>query len=148
MHARFLRADIFDRESVLKDLGGRIDIMIASHFFHLFTWEGQIQAVKNVVKLSRSGTQIIGYQIGRPDQLEGELLIGKSAMTGPNGQNPFLHSPESFKRMWSEAEKQTSTQWTVEASAQPLTEWDLEKEDFIWMGPHATGLEFVATRQA
>ena len=147
MHARFLQADILEEHSALQqELHGRTDIVIASHFYHLFTWDGHMTAFKNSVRISRPGTQIVGYSIGRRNGFAGELLVGDSAMTGPTGHNPYHHSPNTWKEAWQRVGAETGTQWQVEVWNQSLDEWELEDEDFSWMGPHAIGLLYVMTR--
>ena len=47
----FFEADIFNAESELKQLDGKIDVVNAASFFHLFDWDGQVKAAKRVVQL-------------------------------------------------------------------------------------------------
>lgn len=79
---KFLKCDLFDPElpskiatmavasKGLEDepaIGkvSTVNIIIATHFFHLFNLETQILAAINLIRLSKPGTQMIGYQIGR-----------------------------------------------------------------------------------
>ena len=64
MKARFVSADILDSASPLMELRGKMDILIANLVFHLFDWERQVAAGKNMVALSRLGTLLIGRHIG------------------------------------------------------------------------------------
>jgi len=51
--SKFIAADIFDPGSELHELDGKIDILYAGSFLHLFSYEGQINACKAIVKLLR-----------------------------------------------------------------------------------------------
>ena len=62
MKAYFVQTDVLDSTSDLERFNGSIDIIIACQFFHLFDREKQVAAMKRVVKLSRPGAQVIGYQ--------------------------------------------------------------------------------------
>lgn len=45
-------ADILDENSdLVKKLTGKVNIINAAMFFHLFSWEKQIEAIKRVIKL-------------------------------------------------------------------------------------------------
>lgn len=69
LKTRFIKADIFAENSELDQLDGKINIVNAASFFHLFDWDGQIKAAKRVVKLLEptSGSLIVGRQGGKPE---------------------------------------------------------------------------------
>ena len=151
--ARFIKADILQEPGAaandpLAEFEGKIDVIIASFFLHLFTWDGHNTALKRMIGLSRPGSLIVGYNIGRPEGKAGELIVGDSQMTGPSHQNPYHHSPETFKAVWKELGEETGTKWEVDARWRPLIGWGLQKADTFWMGPDAVGVEFAATRVA
>lgn len=137
MKARFIQSDIFDPASELGDLKAKIDIFIVCQFLHLFSWEKQFEAVKRIVEMSRPGSQLIGYQMGR--------LKAEESHTRWNTM--FFHDVESFKHMWCDIEKETGTKWTVEVALVNLEEWGMEKEDYDWMPATQRGLNFSVTRQ-
>ena len=144
MKARFILADVLDSISPSNELRGKMDIILVNQVFHLFDWEGQVKAGKNLVALSRAGTWLIGYQIGSS--------VGRAVpnRTNTGGKIPsktkFYHTPETWQEMWRQIERETETEWDVKSSIHALTEWGWNDEDFAWMGPAARGLEFFARR--
>lgn len=60
-------------------LSGKMDLVIACQFFHLFGWEGQKTAVKQVVECSKVGTAVLGFQIGSVEPKEAETHWGEYA---------------------------------------------------------------------
>ncbi|KAF2851674.1 hypothetical protein T440DRAFT_422227 [Plenodomus tracheiphilus IPT5] len=134
----FIEADIFDANSELKQLDGKINIIHANSFFHLFDWDDQFKAAKRVVQLLKpvSGSMIIGRQGGKPE--------AESLAHVQKGQTAFWHNPESWAEMWEEVGKQTGTEWKVEAS---LGQEDLSKRIKTSLVPAGTGfLRFTIRR--
>ncbi|KAI0178094.1 hypothetical protein BJ166DRAFT_491904 [Pestalotiopsis sp. NC0098] len=119
LRSTFVAGDIFsDRKTQAEDplrvLDGRITIVHATSFFHLFGWDDQVRAARRVVRLLKPRDQsafIFGRQVGcdEPSALpEG----------GPGGrQDKFLHNAESWQRMWDVVGEETGTRWR--------TEWDV-----------------------
>ena len=147
MKARFLEADILNPVSLHAELNGKIDVVLVNSVFHLFDWDRQVEAGKNIVSLSRPGTWVIGYQIGSS--------LGKaspsSATTGgaagaTGGSSGFFHNPDTWQKLWQQIEKETKTVWEVESSIHDLKASGLEDEDLVWMGPTACRFEFHVRR--
>ena len=144
MHARFICDDIFDDSSgLMRDLAGKIDIMISGDFLHLFDWNSQVEAASRMVRLGRAhpGTIIIGKQVG--------WRVGRAMPTKwGSADEMFLHDEQTFARMWSEVEKRTKTKWDVRTRTATFGEGGFwaPKEDFAWMGEDAIGLQFVLRR--
>ncbi len=136
MKAHFFEADIFDPNSPLRALNGKIDIIIACQFLHLFSWKGQLDALKKMVAMSRPGAILVGYQIGREVPVEVQRPWGVM----------YYHDVDSFNKLWREVARETGTKWKLEAEMVSLTQWGMEKEDFEWMSADTRGLNFVATR--
>lgn len=145
MQAHMLQADIFDPASELKTLHGSIDIVLTTHFFHLFSYEQQVEASKSIIAMCRPGAMIVGFNIGT-----------KKAKNVPAGETKgsasasakYYHDEASFIKMWLQIEQETGTTWKVDAALCPLDDWDMPREDFEWMGPDARGLSFSVTRQS
>ncbi|KAK3173825.1 hypothetical protein OEA41_007157 [Lepraria neglecta] len=147
MKARFIPADVLDPASPLVELQGKLDILLANQVFHLFDWERQVEAGKNMVALSRLGTWLVGYQIGSS---VGRAVPVRTTTGGEAGgagsKTKFFHTPETWREMWRQVQRETGTEWEVESSLRPLKEWGLEDEDSAWMGPAARGFEFIVRR--
>jgi hypothetical protein len=108
--SRIYAADLFDPESRLKELRGKVDVTYAGSFFHLFDWDNQVEVGKRVVELLR------------PEK--GSLLLGRQTGTIKPGAYPnktnrsgeiYRHDPATFKRLWEEIGAITGTSWEVEA---------------------------------
>ena len=137
MHATFIHADIFDRDSGLGRWDRCMDIVLACQFLYLFDWEGQMVAMKRIVRLSRPGCLVVGYQRGQVQAQECERPWGTM----------HLHDMESFRSIWEQVGKETGTRWTLNASMVDLRNWGMEAEDTAWMPAGHRGINFVAMRQ-
>ncbi|KUJ18433.1 uncharacterized protein LY89DRAFT_746723 [Mollisia scopiformis] len=103
LNANFIVADLFDSNSDLHSLNGKVDIISAGSFLHLFNYEGQIDACKVIVRLLREtaeGSVLIGRQVGSSEA--GEVVHHSNP-----GQSLFRHNSNSFKKMWEEVGGQT-----------------------------------------
>ncbi len=109
LRTQFMEADIFDADSELKQVDGKIDIINAASFFHLFDWNDQVRAARRAVQLLKpvSGSLIIGRQGGKPEA--GSFSHIKKEMTA------FWHNPESWAKMWKQVGEETGTEWKAEA---------------------------------
>ncbi|KAK9413289.1 hypothetical protein SUNI508_02488 [Seiridium unicorne] len=97
----------------LKLLDGKMTIIHASSFFHLFGWDDQVRAAKRIVRLFKPKEQnafIFGRQVGCKEP---------GTQTGPRGYTRFLHNAETWQRMWNEVGEQTGTKWRTEIDEIP-----------------------------
>lgn len=110
LKSRFLVADIFDPSLPLSSLYGRMDIIYAGSFLHLFGYAKQVEICKQIVKLLRDkkGSMLLGRQVGN---LDAGVRVHDT-----NGEGiMFRHNSESFKKMWDEVGELTGTKWRVES---------------------------------
>ena len=117
MKAKFFRADIFEEHGLLDEMCGKIDIIHAASFFHLFSLDDQLKICKRVIKIlsPRKGSLIFGRQTGN---IEGRVVPRKTH--GLKEQSPiWRHDPESFKKMWDRAGAETGTKWRIWAELAP-----------------------------
>jgi hypothetical protein len=119
LKAKFIEADVFDAESGLKELNGKLDIVHAASFFHLFDWDGQVKAAKRVVGLLKAepGVLVFGRQGGNVNADVITRLM-------KDQQAAYWHNPESWAKMWKQVGDETGTKWEVDAF---LGEEDLAK---------------------
>lgn len=136
MKAQFIQADIFDTHSRLNQLDGKIDIIIACQFLHLFDWDGQIKAIRKIIELSRLESVVVGYQRARTSPMKVPFPWGEM----------FIHDPTTFREIWEKAAEGTGTKWKVESVLVDLGEWGCEEEDTAWMEQYPMGLNFVISR--
>jgi len=111
LKSRFIAADIFDPKSELHELDGKIDVIYAGSFLHLFDYKGQFDACKAIVNLLRDkkDSMLLGRQVGN-------LTPGERVHRTNGGQSMYRHNAESFKKMWDEVGKATGTKFRVEVT--------------------------------
>lgn len=137
MKAQFIEADVFDDNSQLQQFNGKMDIIIANQFIHLFDWDRQVIAMKKIVGFTSGPNAIVvGYQRARE-------VSQKKAMTWGD---MFIHDAQTWQDIWRLVGEETGTKWNVDAILVDLEEWGMEKEDTVWMDQYPMGINFVATR--
>ncbi|KAK0102016.1 hypothetical protein ONS95_001178 [Cadophora gregata] len=145
LKSRFIQADIFDDASALftPELHGKIDIIYAASFLHLFGYEQQVEVCKRLVGISRGkeGSMVVGRQVG--SSREGEYVQKTNA-----GGSMYRHSAGSFERMWERVGEETGTKWRVECELKAF-EWlsEDEREEREKMEPGLGMLRFSVIRE-
>ncbi|KAK1027218.1 hypothetical protein LTS16_021690, partial [Friedmanniomyces endolithicus] len=96
LESKFIAADIFDEESGLRELDGKVDIVDASSFFHLFTLAEQKKVAHRVLALlkPRPGSLVVGRQVGNSRPGEYPRRSGEGTR--------YRHDVASWRRMWEE----------------------------------------------
>ncbi|EFY95250.1 S-adenosylmethionine-dependent methyltransferase family protein [Metarhizium robertsii] len=108
----FVAGDVLNADdSSLKELDGKVTLIHAAYFFHLFTWDDQVRIGERMVRFLQPGTGdavVFGRHIGtlRPRELE---------VPTTRASRCYLHDGESFQRLWDEVGSRTGTRWRVEA---------------------------------
>lgn len=130
--AHFVIGDILDpQDQNLNQVRNKISIIHARSFFHLFSWNQQLDCGKRLVELMRPDIQnalIYGRQVG--SSCSGGCTAGQS--------NAYLHDEASFQRLWDDIGKFTKTSWIV----QFLAKMDRD-EDQVGVEKGVNAVDFV-----
>ena len=113
--ARFLSGDIFrGSDKVWTDMHGRIDIVHATSFFHLFGLPKQRLIARAINRLVRPvpNSVVLGLQIAAAGEAEALPVFSENEPT-------YCHSPETMQELWDDAGKEASLEekglaWNVE----------------------------------
>lgn len=114
LKSEFIAADIFDDQSPLTKLEGKVDIIGASSFFHLFSWEDQRKVAIRVARLLRSqkGSLLVGRQIGND-------VAGEAVRRSGRGSR-YRHNAESWKKFWQEVGEEVGVNFEVDVNIRPV----------------------------
>ncbi|KAF8856460.1 hypothetical protein BDZ45DRAFT_715343 [Acephala macrosclerotiorum] len=140
LKSRFIAADIFDPKSELHELDGKIDIIYAGSFLHLFDYKGQFNACKAIVKLlsEKKDSLLVGRQVGN-------LTAGERVHRTNKGQSMFRHNAGSFKKMWEDVGKETGTKWSVDVNEHLVEPGVRERRN--WGEPELQRIGFAVFRE-
>ena len=99
------------------------DIIHAASFFHLFSWDEQIEAVTRAVALLKpvTGSTIFGRQIGVREASE---LKHPAARSG----SMWRHDESSFAKMVGEVAEKTGIKLMCEVRAVENAQWRVEED--------------------
>ena len=136
--AHFIEADILSDDPRLLGLRGQIDIIYVAYMLHQWDWEGQVAAAKNLSKLTRAGSMVVGCQVGN---IEAQPIALKAV---PVPQ--WRHNPASFQRLWDEVGIETDTEWKCESRLCSFEEKGWDPKDAAWMEDDARMFDFVVSR--
>ncbi|RDW56962.1 hypothetical protein BP5796_13029 [Coleophoma crateriformis] len=141
LKSRFIVADLFDETSSLYEWNGAMDIIHASSFFHLFSWEQQVAACKRCVQLlrPRSGSLIVGRQAGN-------INAGEYARDGGRGSR-YRHDATSWARLWEQVGDETNSKWKVDASLEMEGYFEAEGRFADWQKDTSRRLVFCVRRE-
>ena len=140
LKSKFIAANITDPNSPLLELDGKIDIIYAGAFLHLFSYEGHIKVCKRLVRLLRDkkDSLILGRQVGNLD-------AGDYIQKTNKGGNMYRHNSEGFKKMWQEVGQATGTKWRVDCDFK-LLEW-VSEEERLELGPGMGMIRFSVFKE-
>lgn len=138
MKARFVVADMTDLASVPEDMLGTFDMVWAGASFHLFGWDGQLQAGGVAARLlrDRRGSAVYGYQVGRTAGRE-VSSGGSEVVSG----GMYLHDSKTFERLWEEVGREAGMRFEVKTWMDDRGSDDLKKRD-----PEIRRLRFAVVR--
>ncbi|CAI7631519.1 unnamed protein product [Penicillium discolor] len=115
LKSQFFASNLLDNTSeVVVELSGKIDIIFASLFFHIFSWNQQITIAKHAL-------QILTPQ-------PGSIIVGRNAAYVQRKTPPlpeeyttqsFHHDLESWKLLWEVVQKETGMKLRMETWEQP-----------------------------
>ena len=116
LKAHFLEGDVFEEEdgageggTELSKLDGKIDIIHAASFLHLFSWDEQVRAGTRMVRLMTDKDPIIfGTQVG-------STKPGAYARWIDKDRTRYDHDPATFQKLWDVIGERTGTKWKVAA---------------------------------
>ena len=145
LHATFVFANVLasptSPEGVrLTELEGKMDLVFASSFLHVFDWDQMITAAKRLVSLTRpqAGSMVLGKQMG-------SVIAGQYRMPTAFGFN-YRHNAESMRRFWQQVGKETGSTWKVEAELYEGLFELAENKHHSWTDSNTRMLWFCATR--
>lgn len=138
LKTKFIAGDVFDPDASIKQLDGKIGIIHAASFFHLFNWDEQVKIAKLFVSLlnPEAGVLVIGRQMANVEA--GEYSF--------SDKTRYRHNDESFKRMWKLVGDETGTNWQVDARISDSTLLTKHGSLFEWAPPGSCALSFTVRR--
>jgi hypothetical protein len=140
-HVRYIESDLLFPNSEMKQLHGQINVISIVHVLHQWNWDTQVFACKELVKYSKPGSVVIGYQGGTND------IAKRTKLSKENGHPEFtLHDTETFQRMWNVVGEETGTEWSTESMIVPWNELAYRDEEVAYIGPDFVLLRFLVTR--
>ncbi|KAI1025668.1 hypothetical protein LB503_006758 [Fusarium chuoi] len=117
LNATFVAGDMLDpADKEMALLRGKITMVHAGSFFHLFNWVQQLYIGKRVVEFLKPGTKnalIYGRQVG----------TNHPGPSSTSTRSAYLHDQSSFQRLWDEVGALTKTRWQVqvEPTGEPVS---------------------------
>jgi hypothetical protein len=120
-------------------LQGKIDVIDVTHVLHQWGWEGQIEAAKQVAKLSKPGSLIVGFQAGTA-----------GGATKEPGEDKFHYwirqDPESWAEMWDVVGQDGGMEFKSDAALLQYHEIGVVAKDVEYLGPLSRILRFEVRR--
>lgn len=109
--ATFVAGDMLDEDDAgLEELTGKIDVIYASAFFHLFEREGQVKAAKRMVRFFNANNT-------------GAMIFGSNGGPKIQGWEKYVLDAESWQGLWDEVGEATGTSWRTEMEIETSEGW-------------------------
>lgn len=101
LKATFIPADALAPDSALDTLKGKIELIHAASFFHLWPLDTQKVAARRVLSLlsPAPGNMIVGRQGG---DLKGREIVHGSGKEGEPMKKLYWHNEQTWRTMWEE----------------------------------------------
>jgi SAM-dependent methyltransferase len=116
LKAHFFAADVYDESNPgFKEIEGKLEIIWASAFLHLFSWEGQVKAIKRMISLLKKEKNVVvaGRNLGH-------VKPGPISHAHAPQKTMYRHDAESFKELWRKAGEETGSNWDVSVESMKL----------------------------
>lgn len=126
LKSKFISADVFDADSPLTALDGKVDIICASSFFHLFGLEDQKIVARRVAKLMKpqKNTLLVGRQVGNETAQERPRRNGQ-------GGSRYSHNVDSWRKFWDDIGAEIGVQFEVNGKQTAVPETYRSTGDII-----------------
>jgi hypothetical protein len=140
-HVPYIESDLLYPTDEFMTLYGQMDVISIVHVLHQWDWDTQVLACKELVKFSKIGSLVIGFQGGTSDYAK------RAQSNREAGQAEFaLHDANTFEHCWNVVGEQTGTKWRTEADVLPLSELVYSREEVAYLGNDFAFLRFEVTR--
>lgn len=108
--ATFVAGDMLNADDAdLVRFDGKVTIIHATNFFHLFAWDQQVAIGTRMTRFLKPETKdalLFGWHIGSlKPRNDKALYLG----------DRYLHNEESLQKLWDEVGEKTATKWRVES---------------------------------
>ena len=105
-------------ENGFAPLRGKLDIIHAASFFHLFSLNEQRALARRLIALLRPlpGSLVIGRQAGN-------VVAGEMPSRSDPSKTTFRHNGDSWRDMWDAVGRETGTEWRTEVGLKEVEGW-------------------------
>lgn len=111
--ATFVPGDMLNgNDGRLDELNGKVDIIYASAFFHLFEKHDQVKAAKRMIRFLK------------PDNTRA-MIFGRNEGKKTEGSGKYVLDSEGWKSVWDDVGEATGTKWRTELVDEGTETWHL-----------------------
>lgn len=128
LKVHFLEGDVFENDAEaeggkeLEKFDGKIDMIDAASFLHLFTWEDQVWVGDTDGPLDDKDSLVFGRQVGTANP---GVHVGWSDQT----RTRHKHDLNSFQKLWDAIGKKTGKKWKATSELLNVKVWYREEHD-------------------